>query len=460
VHWFGDIVPTPLVAFAVRTLGAAGGVMITASHNPAAYNGYKVYWPNGAQIIPPHDKGIADAILDAPPANIIGRSSLDSVRAAGLLHELADDIQATYVEGVRSLTLAPHERPPLSIVYTPLHGVGYPVVERAMAAAGFGEVAGVQEQLAPDPTFPTAPFPNPEEVGVLDRAIALAHQSHADLVLANDPDADRLAVAVKNERGGFVQLSGNQIGVLLGYYLLAEDRRPGERAVITTVVSSPMLGEIARHFGVHYEETLTGFKWIAARAIELEERGQRFVFGYEEALGYMPFDLVRDKDGISAAVLFAELAAVCKARKTTVLEHLASLYQRFGFHASAQRSVIAKGTEGTARIARMMAELRSHPPERIADRIVLECRDYGARTRVFFDGQSQPLSLPRSDVLAYDLQGDSRIIVRPSGTEPKLKVYLDHRERVGDGEPLADAEDRARRVLATLDDAVRAMLHV
>jgi phosphomannomutase len=460
VHWFGDIEPTPLVAFAVRALGAAGGVMITASHNPAAYNGYKVYWPNGAQIIPPHDKGIADAIVDAPPANAIARESLASMRQAGSLDELTDEIVAEYVEGVRGLTLAPRERPPLAIVYTPLHGVGYPAVERAMAAAGFGDVVGVQEQLAPDPTFPTAPFPNPEEAGVLDRAIALAHQSNADLVLANDPDADRLAVAVKNERGGFVQLSGNQIGVLLGYYLLTEDRRPGERVVISTIVSSPMLGEIARHLGVHYEETLTGFKWIAARAIEHEERGQRFVFGYEEALGYMAFDLVRDKDGISAAVLFAELAAVCKARRTTVLEHLAGLYRRFGFHASAQRSVIVKGTEGAARIERMMSELRSHPPEQIADRIVLERRDYAARRRFYFDGQSQPLSLPPSDVLGYDLQGASRIIVRPSGTEPKLKVYLDHREPVGPNESLADAEERARHVLTTLDEAVRAILHV
>jgi phosphomannomutase len=221
-----------------------------------------------------------------------------------------------------------------------------------------------------------------------------------------------------------------------------------------------MLGEIARHFGVHYEETLTGFKWIAARAIELEKQGRRFVFGYEEALGYTAFDLVRDKDGISAAVLFAELAAVCKERGTTVFEHLASLYRRFGFHASAQRSISAKGTEGALRIARMMLELRRDPPARIAERTVLERRDYGERTRVWFDGQSQPLSLPRSDVIGYDLEGQSRVIIRPSGTEPKLKVYLDHRERVGESEPLALAEERARSALGALDDAVRALLGV
>jgi phosphomannomutase len=458
VHLFGDIVPTPLVAYGVRQLAAAGGVMITASHNPAAYNGYKVYWSNGAQIVPPHDHGIAQAIVGAPAANEIARAE---VRSSDRVVPVSADLESRYVDEVRGLVLAPSERPPLTIVYTPLHGVGYPLLERAMSAAGFGDVAGVQEQLAPDPAFPTTPFPNPEEPGVLDMALALGRQTHADLVLANDPDADRLAVAVKNERGDLVQLSGNQVGVLLGYYLLTEEAsRPGERAVLSTIVSSPMLGEIARHLGVHYEETLTGFKWIATRAIELEERGKRFVFGYEEALGYTAFDLVRDKDGVSAAVLFAELAAVCKARGTTVLEHLASLYRRFGFHASAQRSITAKGNEGAARIAHLMAELRSHPPENIAGRMVLERRDYVARTRVYFDGQSQPLSLPKSDVLGYDLQGDSRIIVRPSGTEPKLKVYLDHRERVADGEPLADAEQRARGVLAALDEAVRGLLHV
>jgi phosphomannomutase len=460
VHWFGDIVPTPLVAFAVRTLGAAGGVMITASHNPAAYNGYKVYWSNGAQIVPPHDAGIAEAIGEAPPANAIARASIAAMRAAGSMGDLSGDVEARYIEGVCALTLAPDERPPLSIVYTPLHGVGYAVLEKAMAAAGFGEVAGVQEQLAPDPGFPTTPFPNPEEAGVLDLALALARDRNADLVLANDPDADRLAVAVKNEGGQFVQLSGNQVGVLLGYYLLTEDRRKGERAVISTIVSSPMLGEIARHLGVHYEETLTGFKWIATRAIELEKQGQRFVFGYEEALGYTAFDLVRDKDGISAAVLFAELAAVCKERGTTVLEHLATLYRRFGFHASAQRSITAKGTEGVARIARIMADLRREPPRRIADRNVLERRDYATRTRVWFDGQSQSMSAPSSDVLGYDLEGESRVIIRPSGTEPKLKVYFDHRERVAENEPLALAEERARRALEELDASVRSLLRV
>src|SRR5439155_2527575 len=203
VHWFGDIVPTPLVAFAVRSLGAAGGVMITASHNPAPYNGYKVYWENGAQIVPPHDEGIAAEILEAPAAVDIARFTLDEARGAKCLVDPSNEVGARYVEGIRDLTLAPDVRPPLSIVYTPLHGVGYAMLERAMSAAGFRDLSGVKEQLAPDPAFPTAPFPNPEEPGVLDLALALARDTKADLVLANDPDADRLAVAVKTSQGAF-----------------------------------------------------------------------------------------------------------------------------------------------------------------------------------------------------------------------------------------------------------------
>jgi phosphomannomutase len=327
-----------------------------------------------------------------------------------------------------------------------------------MFDAGFDDVTGVPEQLAPDPGFPTTPFPNPEEKGVLDLAFSLARQRNADLVLANDPDADRLAVGVKNDRGDFVQLSGNQVGVLLGHYLLTEDRRGGERAVLTTIVSSPMLGEIARHLRVHYEETLTGFKWIATRAIELEKQGKRFVFGYEEALGYAFGSRVRDKDGISAAALFAELASVCKERGTTIVAHLSDLYRRFGYHASAQRSVILQGNEGAATILRAMIELREHPPEQIAGRRIRERRDYAAPERSSFGGESQPRSLPASDVLVYELEGHSRVIVRPSGTEPKLKFYLDHREEVAPSEPLHLAEGRATRELARLEQGLRTLV--
>ena len=270
VFWFDDVVTTPLTAFAVVHLEAAAGIMVTASHNPADYNGYKVYGPNGAQIIPPLDETVARAIAAAPDANLVPRSSFDDARANGLVASVEDDLAQSYLTGVTALLCAREVRPPLRIAYTPLHGVGYSLAARAFLAAGFSALSSVPEQTRPDPTFPTVRFPNPEERGVLDLAILHARRTGADLVLANDPDADRLAVAVKDGNGVFVQLSGNQVGVLLGHYVITQDSRRDARAVITTIVSSPMLGEMARELGIHYEETLTGFKWIATRALELK----------------------------------------------------------------------------------------------------------------------------------------------------------------------------------------------
>jgi phosphomannomutase len=458
VHWFDDVVTTPLTAFAVSHLGAAAGVMVTASHNPADYNGYKVYGPNGAQIIPPRDETIAHAIAAAPAANLVPRSSFEDARVNGLIATIQDDLTEAYLTGVAGLLRAREVRPPLRIAYTPLHGVGYSLAARAFVAAGFSAVSSVPEQTRPDPTFPTVRFPNPEERGALDLAIVHARRIGADLILANDPDADRLGVAVKDGSGAFVQLSGNQVGVLLGHYVITQDPRRDARAVITTIVSSPMLGEMARELGIHYEETLTGFKWIATRALELESQGTRFVFGFEEALGYSVGDLVRDKDGVSAAVLFAELAAVCRAQGTSVLAYLADLYRRFGYYASAQRSMVLEGTAGAAKIATMMSHLRAHPPRSIGDRPVRERRDYAAGIRVHADGTSERLGLPTSDVLGYLLEGGTRIVIRPSGTEPKLKYYIDHRETVAAQESLTIVEERANLAVALVDGAVAALL--
>jgi len=457
VHWFPDVVPTPLVAFAVRHLRAAAGVVVTASHNPAEYNGYKVYWSNGAQIVPPRDHAIAHFVAAVPAANLVPRVSREVGIAEGRIRSVPREVEAHYLSGIRELLLAPRVRPELSVVYTPLHGVGFALVNRAMKESGFGEMTPVPEQVEPDPGFPTAPFPNPEEKGVLDRAVALARKSGADLVLANDPDADRLAVAVRNDAGEFVQLSGNQVGVLIGHYLLTADPRRDARAVIASIVSSPMLGEIARQLGVHYEETFTGFKWIANRAMELTREGKRFVFGYEEALGYCIGDLVRDKDGVSAAVLFAEIASVCRQRGSSVFAYLCELYRRYGLYASRQRSVILPGIDGAARIDSLMKALRESPPDGVGARRVIERRDYAARLAVGGDGSQSALRLPQSDVLAYALEGDTRVIVRPSGTEPKIKCYFDHREPVAQDEPIAAAEQRASSELVSVEQALVSM---
>jgi phosphomannomutase len=367
-------------------------------------------------------------------------------------------VEEAYLAGVLRLLHAREVRPPLRIAYTPLHGVGFALAERAFAVAGFSPISSVPEQTRPDPAFPTVRFPNPEERGVLDLALAHARRTSADLVIANDPDADRLAVAVKDDGGDFVQLTGNQVGALLGHYVMTQDPRRDARAVITTIVSSPMLGEMARDLGVHYEETLTGFKWIATRALALEAQGTRFVFGFEEALGYSVGNLVRDKDGISAAVLFAELAAVCRAQGTSVLAYLAELYRRFGYYVSAQKNLVLEGTVGAAKIAAMMTALRASPPAAIGDRPVRERRDYATGVLVRSDGAREKLGLPASNVVSYALEGGTRVVIRPSGTEPKLKYYIDHRETVASEEPMKTAQARADIVVAAVDRAVAALL--
>jgi len=448
---FRDPVPTPLVGFAVKLLGAAAGVVVTASHNPPEYNGYKVYWENGAQIVPPVDARIAAAIARAPGARQIARPPLDQLRERGILSDATPDIEARYLETVR--TLAVHARGgdrSFRIVYTPLHGVGDALVRRALSDAGFANVTTVPEQQKPNGAFPTVAFPNPEEPGAMDLALGLAERTAASLVLANDPDVDRLAVAVPDGRS-FRQLTGNQLGVLLGHYLLTERRGTKPRAVIASIVSSPVLGRIAASLGVHYEETLTGFKWIANRAIELEKEGFEFVFGFEEALGYCVGDVVRDKDGISAALLAAEMVAVLRERGRSLLEELEVIARRWGAFASMQVNLTREGAGGVAAIRALMDRLRSSPPRQVGEDRVVAVADYDSRTRVDWrSGLTTPLTLPRSNVLAFELASGSRIIARPSGTEPKAKFYFDVREEVGSDETAAQAMARADRAMRSL----------
>jgi len=458
VRLFASVVPTPLLAFAALHFRAAAGVMVTASHNPADYNGYKVYWANGVQIIPPHDEGISRAIEAVEPAASVPRPSLQAAQSSGRLVSIPKDVQTAYLDGIMRMLRRPDVRPPLRIVYTPLHGVGYELVAQALDRAGFPEVFPVTEQVRPDPTFPTVYFPNPEEEGVMDLALAAARVHDADLVLANDPDADRLAVAVRASDGRLLQLTGNQIGTLLGHYLLtanADEAEARSALVVATIVSSPMLGRIARAHGAAYEETLTGFKWIMNRGMAAAaERNARLLFGYEEALGYCVGDLVRDKDGISAATLFAELAAVCRAEGITVLDRLEGLYRRHGLFASAQRCITIRTEEAAQQMACALDGLRDNPPSRIGDREVVAFCDYRSGRKREQAGRLSELGLPPADVLAFELAADGRVVIRPSGTEPKLKVYFDHREQVAQGEDLAAAQARAARAIEALEQAM------
>lgn len=447
---FTELAPTPLTAFAVTHVGAAAGVMITASHNPPEYNGYKVYWGNGAQIVPPHDKGIAAAIAKIGPIPEIPRVEEKEARTNGLLQDLgAKEIDA-YFAAIRALSLSGEGREDLTIVYTPLHGVGGKLATRALREYGFTKVHVVQKQMEPDMLFPTVRFPNPEEPGAMDLSLALAKKTNADVVLANDPDADRLAVAVRRPDGSYKQFSGNQIGVVLAGYLMQRDTKGGERSVISTIVSTPMAGEMARAFGVRYDEVLTGFKWIANRAMDMKrESGARFLFGFEEALGYSVGEVCRDKDGVSAAAIFAELAADAKARGRDPVDELDDLYRRFGVYVSRQHSATMKGAEGQAQIARIMDSFRKSPPKAIGGLPVQTIRDYKAGT--ISGASSGKLNLPSSNVLAFELEGGTRVIARPSGTEPKIKYYFDLREPVQGSEAIEQAERRANARLDALE---------
>jgi phosphomannomutase len=454
-------VPTPLVGFAVKSLGAAAGVVVTASHNPPEYNGYKVYWENAAQIIPPIDGRIAGAIARAPAASEVVHKALNDLAARGLVTEAPASLERAYLDAIRALAVHPNggDRS-LGIVYTPLHGVGDSLVRRALSEGGFTNVTSVPEQQKPDGAFPTVAFPNPEEKGAMDLSFALAKKIGAHLVLANDPDADRLAVAVP-EGDGFRQLTGNQVGVLLGHYLLTEKPATAKpRVVLASIVSSPQLGRIAASLGVRYEETLTGFKWIANRAMELERDSEPcdFVFGYEEALGYCVGDVVRDKDGISGALIAAEVVAVLSERGRTVQEELDAIARRWGVFASTQVNVTRKGVSGVASLRAMMARLRGSPPRRVGEDEVTAVSDYEARTRT--DTRTRgvtPLTLPKSNVLTLDLASGSRIVARPSGTEPKAKFYIDVREEVREGEAVEAATERAAASMRRLADAFVAL---
>jgi phosphomannomutase len=457
-HLFTDLGPTPLTAYAVGKLGAAAGVMVTASHNPPEYNGYKVYWGNAAQIIPPVDVAIAKAIDAAPAADRVPRLDLSAARAKGLVADVAASVERAYLDAARRLSVSTGGDRSIAIVYTPMHGVGGRLVRALFAEAGFANLHVVPQQYEPDGAFPTVAFPNPEEPGAMDLSLALAREKKADLVLANDPDADRLAVAVPDASSptGYVQLTGNQVGVLLGHYLLTTPAPKGpESLVIASIVSSPMLGAIARAMGVRYEETLTGFKWIANRAMELERaENLRFVFGYEEALGYTVGDLVRDKDGVSAALLTAELCADLRARGRTLAQELEAIYREYGLYVSSQVNVTRKGAGGQKEIAALMSRLRAAKIERIGEHAVVAICDYETKRRtVLADDSVTELSLPRSNVLAFELEGGSRIIARPSGTEPKVKFYFDVRQPMSQGESLTVAHERAQETMRGLSIA-------
>lgn len=442
------VAPTPVTAFALKHLNAAAAVVVTASHNPPEYNGYKVYWGNGAQIIPPHDAGIARAIDAVQAAKDVRVLPEAEARAQGLWKDVPGSVERAYLDAI--LALRPTRQVGnLSIVYTAMHGVGGRWVLQALKEAGFTRVHPVAEQQEPDGRFPTVRFPNPEEKGAMDLATALAEAVKADVVLANDPDADRLAVMARDAGGTLRMLTGNEVGVLLGHFLLTQ-LQVTNPLVVTTIVSSAQLKAIANALGARYGETLTGFKWIANHALAEVARGARFVMGYEEALGYTVGDVVHDKDGIGAALVAADMAGWCRARGKTLLGYLEEIQREHGLFVAKQYNATLPGASGAAAIRAVMDAFRAAPPARIGELAVVAANDYQAQARTE-GGKTTPLSLPASNVLAYELEGGSRVTLRPSGTEPKIKFYFELKERPGGDEPMADARNRAQRGLDRLE---------
>ena len=438
VHMLPRPCPTPLLAFAVRHLGTDAGVMITASHNPAADNGYKLYLSDGAQVIPPVDAEIEKRIADLGPLAQV------PVAAAGspLIIRHGDEIAEAYLAAIVAAA-GPGAGPALSVVYTPMHGVAGQLMLRALRLAGFAPPHVVAAQAEPDPDFPTVAFPNPEEPGALDLALADARRLGADLVVASDPDGDRLAVAVPDQQGWRV-LTGDQVGALLGASLLdrtAGQAAPEARLVASTVVSSRLLSKIAAAAGVRYAETLTGFKWIARAADNVP--GARFVFGYEEALGYDVGDVVRDKDGFGAALAMLRLAEGTKSAGRSVLDAYDDLERAHGVHLTSQLTL------RTADQAQVMSRLRAAPPDAFGGEPVTSLTDLA-------DPAAGSQAIPRADVLIFRLAG-GRVVLRPSGTEPKIKCYIEITELAA-GRSLVAARAAAADRLAPLRAALEALL--
>jgi phosphomannomutase len=418
VRFFPEVTPTPLVAFAAKHLDAPAAVVITASHNPPADNGYKVYDANAAQIISPTDLEISDAISRVGLAADVPRVEGVFTGSSDLVAPMPENIFDSYAAQVQEARPNPQVSD-LDIVYTPLHGVGGDTLLRMCIDAQHTGLIPVPEQRHPDGAFPTVDFPNPEEPGALDLALDLAKEVGADLLLANDPDADRLAVAVPTG-GDWRLLSGNELGALLGDYVLRYWDHAEPPIVVNSVVSSPMLGRIAALRDAVHETTLTGFKWIINAGLALEDSGAgRFAFGYEEALGYSVGRTVRDKDGISAAIVMADLAAEESGAGRSVIDRLHDLWDEVGLWVSAQQSIVRDGPEGQAELLAAVDRVGSSPPDLIGGLDVTDVTDYRVGE------EARPIWLGKQDLIEVTLGSTGRILVRPSGTEPKLKIYVD-----------------------------------
>ncbi len=453
VYLFDDLRPTPELSFAIRKLGCQSGIMITASHNPKEYNGYKAYWDDGGQLINPHDVNVIDEVKKiSSPEEVLFDGK------AELIETIGADLDAQYVAMVKDLSVSPEiidRQKDLKIVYTPIHGTGVRLVPMALKAFGFKNVINVPEQDVVDGNFPTVKSPNPEEGAALKMAIDKAMETGADLVMATDPDADRVGIAVRDKEGKFVLLNGNQTASLLIYYLLKKwqekGKLTGKEFIVKTIVTSEILKDMAEKAGVEIFDVLTGFKFIADIIKKLEGKKQ-FIAGGEESYGYLVGDSVRDKDAVSSCCMIAETAAWAADEGKNLYELLPEIYKEFGFYREHLISVVKKGKAGADAIQQMMADFRENPPKEIAGSRLVCLKDYKSSvSRNLLTGEEEKIELPASNVLQFFTENGSKISVRPSGTEPKIKFYFGVKGSL-------DAVENYEKVQAELDARIQAVI--
>ena len=430
VFLFEDLRPTPEISFAIRELGCQSGVVVTASHNPKEYNGYKAYWEDGAQVIPPHDTGIiseVNKIKDIKDIKFKGDSSLIEI--------IGENVDRIYLDKIKALSLSPDvvaRQKNLKIVYTPIHGTGITLIPRALKMFGFENVYGVDSQNVISGDFPTVVSPNPEEPAALKLAVERAKEIDADIVMASDPDADRMGIAVKNDKGEWILMNGNQTAQMFVYYLIRRNkelgRLKGNEYIVKTIVTTEQIAAMAKAYKVPYFDVYTGFKWIA-NVMREQEGKKRYIGGGEESYGFLVQDFVRDKDAVSACVIMAEICAWAKDNGKSIYELMQDIYLEFGFSKEKGISVVKKGKAGAEEIKKMMTQLRSCPPEEIAGSKVVVIKDYASLRRIdLVSGTSTQMEMPEtSNVLQYFTQDGTKISVRPSGTEPKIKFYVEVR---------------------------------
>ena len=458
---FESLRPTPELSFAVRTLHCIAGINITASHNPPEYNGYKVYWEDGAQITPPHDTGIMAEVKAVTDYAKVYTMEKKEAEEKGLYQVIGKDIDDPYIEALKSQVIHQDaidaEKDQLKIVYSPLHGTGNIPARRVLKELGFTNVHVVKEQELPDGNFPTVSYPNPEADEAFTLGLKLAKEIDADLVLATDPDADRLGVRVKDKDGIYHTLTGNMSGCLLEEYELSQRKAaagklPEDGAVVSTIVTTNMAGAIARAYGLRFIEVLTGFKYIGQQILGFEESGKgTYLFGFEESYGCLIGTHARDKYAIVATMALCEAAAYYKTQGKTLWDAMIDMYEKYGYYKDDIQSITLKGIEGLEKIQSILETLRKNPPAKIGGYQVTSARDYKLDTvRNMATGEITETGLPKSNVLYYDLTDDAWLCVRPSGTEPKVKFYYGVK-----GSSLADADEKSK----ALGEKVLEMIH-